>query len=92
MTMNKEIRIRNSELSTLSRTKGIGAYQARLERAATMVKSAVKVMLRTRPTAKFAEDNIKISPDKQNIQLNVKVRGGIGVVNHPQQSFQVGGG
>jgi hypothetical protein len=30
-----------------------------------MVKSAIKVVLRTRPTAKFAADNITLQPDKQ---------------------------
>ena len=38
-----------------------------LHAAATvrMVKSAIKVVLRTRPTAKFAADNITLQPDKQ---------------------------
>jgi hypothetical protein len=91
-----------------------------------MVKSHVKVVLRTRPTAKFAEDNIKILADRQvrlryswagryvhviwtlvfdqslsllttfvycfvtqSIQMNLKNKRGVGVVNHPQESFQV---
>lgn len=30
-----------------------------------MVKSAIRVVLRTRPTAKFAADSITLQPDKQ---------------------------
>ena len=52
-----------------------------------MVRSAVKVHLRTRPTAKFAEDNLRLDEAQQTLSLAVKRREDFGVVNHQKEEF-----
>eukprot|EP00854_Cymbomonas_tetramitiformis_P012243 gene12243-14456_t len=52
-----------------------------------MVRSAVRVVLRTRPTSKFAEDCIKMNSDNRSIVLSMPKREGLGVVNHQQESY-----
>lgn len=52
-----------------------------------MVRSAVKVHLRTRPTAKFAEGNLKLDPEQQSVSVSVKRREDFGVVNHQKEDF-----
>ena len=52
-----------------------------------MVRSAVKVHLRTRPTAKFAEENLRLDAAQRSLSLQVKRREDFGVVNHQKEEF-----
>lgn len=52
-----------------------------------MVRSAIKVHLRTRPTAKFAEENLRLDASQQTLSLAVKRREDFGVVNHQKEEF-----
>lgn len=52
-----------------------------------MVRSAVKVHLRTRPTAKFAEESLTLDAGQKTVSLAVKRREDFGVVNHQKEEF-----
>ena len=52
-----------------------------------MIRSAVKVHLRTRPTAKFAEESMTLDGAQQTVHLAVKRREDFGVVNHQKEEF-----
>lgn len=53
-----------------------------------MVKSAVKVMVRTRPTSNFASKNINIVPDTANIDVHIPKDASQGMINNQQDSWK----
>lgn len=53
-----------------------------------MVKQAVKVIIRARPTANFASKNIKLDPLTGTITVNYDKREDFGVVNNQTDSWK----
>ena len=53
-----------------------------------MVKSAVKVMVRTRPTSNFASKNINIVPETANIDVHIPKDASQGMINNQQDSWK----
>ena len=53
-----------------------------------MVKQAVKVLIRARPTASFASKNIKLDPLTGTIGITVDKREDFGVVNNQTDSWK----
>jgi kinesin family protein 6/9 len=49
--------------------------------------NAVKVFIRTRPTTKFADPNIKIDDDKGDIMITIPKKNEQGYVNHQQEHW-----
>lgn len=49
--------------------------------------NAVKVFIRTRPTTKFADPNIKIDEDKGDIMITIPKKNEQGYVNHQQEHW-----
>ena len=49
-----------------------------------MVKTPIKVVVRTRPTATFASKNIKIEEPSNSISINIPKSEDQGFVNHQQ--------
>uniref|UniRef100_A0A7S3D191 Kinesin-like protein n=1 Tax=Palpitomonas bilix TaxID=652834 RepID=A0A7S3D191_9EUKA len=52
-----------------------------------MVKSAIRVCVRTRPTASYANDCIRIDPSSRSIQIFQKKKENSGVVNNQQENY-----
>lgn len=52
-----------------------------------MVKQAVKVVVRTRPTSNFASKNIKIDTEHSSIAVNKPKEEEGGVINNQQESW-----
>jgi len=53
-----------------------------------MVKQAVKVVIRTRPTADFASKNLQIDPAKGTITIKMDKREEDGIVNNQTDSWK----
>jgi kinesin family protein 6/9 len=49
--------------------------------------NAVKVFIRTKPTTKFADPNIKIDEDKGDIMITIPKKDEQGYVNHQQEHW-----
>lgn len=49
--------------------------------------NAVKVFIRTKPTTKFADPNIKMDEDKGEITITIPKKGEQGYVNHQQEHW-----
>jgi hypothetical protein len=54
---------------------------------AGMVRSAVQVCIRTRPTEKFAHQELVISPEERTVDVNIKKKPEMGVVNNARENF-----
>jgi hypothetical protein len=52
-----------------------------------MVKSTVKVAVRTRPTASFAHSELVVHPEARSIDVNVKKNPSMGVVNNMRENY-----
>lgn len=52
-----------------------------------MVKSAVRVCVRTRPTAHFAHTELIVRPEDRSIDVNVKKNPAMGVVNNMRENY-----
>ena len=53
-----------------------------------MVKSPVKVAVRTRPTASFASQNIQIDLDKKTIDVHIPKDSSQGIINNQQEDWK----
>ena len=53
-----------------------------------MVKSAVKVVVRTRPTPNFASKNLKIDLEKRTIEAFIPKDGAQGLINNQQENWK----
>ena len=53
-----------------------------------MVKAPVKVLIRARPTEKFASKNINIDEEKGSILITIPKNESMGYVNHQQEHWQ----
>lgn len=53
-----------------------------------MVKSSVKVVIRTRPTPNFASQNLKIDPEKKTIEAFIPKDGSQGLINNQQENWK----
>lgn len=51
-----------------------------------MVKSAVKVAIRTRPTANFASKNLKLDLEKKTIEVFIPKDDSQGLINNQQEN------
>jgi len=52
-----------------------------------MTKSAVRVCVRTRPTAQFAHDQLIVKPESRTIEVNLKKNPAMGVVNNMRENY-----
>ena len=52
-----------------------------------MVKSAVRVCVRTRPTAAFAHTELVVKPEDRTIDVNIKKNPNMGVVNNMRENY-----
>ena len=52
-----------------------------------MVRSAVQVCIRTRPTAEFAHQELHIVPEERSVDVNIKKKPEMGVVNNIRENF-----
>jgi len=53
-----------------------------------MVKSPIKVIVRTRPTPNIAAQNIQIFESKSQIEINIPKNEAQGIINHQQESWK----
>jgi kinesin family protein 6/9 len=53
-----------------------------------MVKSAVKVVIRTRPTANFASKNLKLDLEKKTIEVFIPKDSTQGMINNQQENWK----
>ena len=53
-----------------------------------MVKSAVKVIVRTRPTANFASKNLKLDIEKKTIEVFIPKDSSQGLINNQQENWK----
>ena len=53
-----------------------------------MVKSAVKVAIRTRPTANFASKNLKLDLEKKTIEVFIPKDDSQGLINNQQENWK----
>lgn len=52
------------------------------------MKSQIEIYIRTRPTNKFAHQNIKIDEDKGMVKINIPKKKEDGIVNHQQENWE----
>ena len=52
-----------------------------------MVKSAVQVLIRSRPTVNFASNNIKVQENSGKVEVNIPKDESQGHVNHQQENW-----
>jgi kinesin family protein 6/9 len=52
-----------------------------------MVRSAVQVCIRTRPTALFAHQELAVDPEARTVDVNIKKKPEMGVVNNIRENF-----
>ena len=52
-----------------------------------MVRSAVQVCIRTRPTALFAHQELGVDPEARTVDVNIKKKPEMGVVNNIRENF-----
>lgn len=52
-----------------------------------MVRSAVRVAVRTRPTAHFAHNELVVRPEARTIDCNVKKNPSMGIVNNMRENY-----
>jgi len=52
-----------------------------------MSSNAVKVFIRTRPTTKFADPNIKLDEEKGDIMITIPKKDEQGYINHQQEHW-----
>jgi len=52
------------------------------------MKSQIEIFIRTRPTNKFAHQNIKIDEDKGIVKINIPKKKEDGIVNHQQENWE----
>ena len=52
-----------------------------------MVRSAVQVCIRTRPTANFAHQELVIKPEERTVDVNISKNPKMGIVNNARENF-----